>query len=184
MGLIARLWEQHSTRRSFKRYQFRFRNVGEGFTRLIAFNNVTCNLNWVTLPLQDGVTYNVDVRASFDGGSTYCDWGTVCTVTIQNPPTAEARFGGQPAATLWPNPTRGTELWINFTDFGDADGNAAIAIDIFDMRGQRVMDRMIPNAGGSFQHMLQLSGDLANGMYVVAITSGERRFTERLVIAR
>ncbi|MCB9168693.1 MAG: T9SS type A sorting domain-containing protein [Flavobacteriales bacterium] len=67
-------------------YKFRFVNIGEGFIRNIAGTSPARILNWVTLPLEDGVDYDVTVATSFDGGTTYCPFGEVCVVTINGAP--------------------------------------------------------------------------------------------------
>jgi len=42
---------------------------------------------------------------------------------------------------------------------------------------------MIPTQGDRLNTVLDLQGDLATGMYLVNITAGDKRYTERLVIA-
>ncbi|MEZ4758103.1 MAG: GEVED domain-containing protein [Flavobacteriales bacterium] len=68
------------------RYQFRFRIPAEGFSVVRQTTTYFVQLNWPTLPLQDGKTYDVDVRVSKDGGATWCStsdpWGKVCQLTI------------------------------------------------------------------------------------------------------
>jgi hypothetical protein len=175
------------------RYQFRFRLPAENFSVIISSNTYFRQLNWTTNPLQAGKTYEVDVRASRDGGATWCGlagdpWGDVCLLTIGTPP---AQGGGQSlvlseqgAASIhmWPNPNRGDLLWLSIQELPAEV--ATIAVDIFDLRGQRVMAEVIAMQGGSFSDVLELNGSLANGMYVVTILAGEERITERLVIAR
>ncbi|HRH39622.1 MAG TPA: hypothetical protein PK760_14830, partial [Flavobacteriales bacterium] len=79
---------------SANRYQFRFRIPAENFsvTRTSAAGQYFLQLNWSPSPLEPGKTYNVDVRASFDNGVTWCTdfeapvltdpWGDVCKLTI------------------------------------------------------------------------------------------------------
>jgi hypothetical protein len=68
------------------RYQFRFRIAAEGFEVVRTSNTYLTQLNWTTLPLQNGKTYDVDVRVSKNSGATWCTndavWGPVCQVTI------------------------------------------------------------------------------------------------------
>lgn len=80
------------------RYQFRFTNIpGQpAYARNIAFPARSFTLTkWSTNPLKAGRTYSVVVRASFDNGATWCDWGPSCTVKVSwapLPPEQMARM--------------------------------------------------------------------------------------------
>ena len=96
-------------------YRFRFTNAGEGFTRVITRPNYICLLNWLTLPLQDGVTYTVDVESFYNGAwSGFC--GASCTVSIGAPAINASRLQGSADAnaslTLFPNPTREQVVYL------------------------------------------------------------------------
>src|SRR4030095_10333077 len=73
------------------KYQFRFQIPAESFSVTRTSNHYILLLNWLPNPLQAGKTYQVDVRASKDGGATWCPdfippplnpWGDVCLLTI------------------------------------------------------------------------------------------------------
>lgn len=163
------------------RYRWNIVNPGEGYIRNITSNTPALLLNWVTNPMvPSNDAYNVRVQASFDNGATYCDYGETCQVFITAGPGAENRLRDAAAVAMWPNPNRGDLLWINITDV--PSDVPTIAIDIFDLAGKRVMDRMVPNQGSGYTDVLTLNGDLAKGMYLVSIVAGDQRFTERLVI--
>jgi len=155
-------------------------------------------LNWGVNPLQDGKTYQVEVRASKNNGATWCidvaspvlgppftQWGDVCDLTIDNSPM---NGGGQNFAPeganlrMYPNPNRGDQLYVQL----DAveQGVQTVSVDIFDLYGKRVSTRTIAAQGGFVNTVLDLDGELADGMYLVNITAGEQRYTERLVIQR
>jgi hypothetical protein len=174
------------------RYQFRFRIVAEGFEVVRTTTSYTLQLNWALsggLPLQDGKTYDVDVRVSKDAGATWCTsattWGTVCQVTIDQTPAGAgnqnfAAAGSNAELRMFPNPNRGDVL--NFSLSAIEEGVNTVSVDIFDLFGKRVSARTIAVTDGNVNTTLDLNGELAAGMYMVNITAGETLYTERLVI--
>ena len=176
-------------------YQWRFRIEAENVEIIRTSTSYFLNLGWaasVAPQLQAGKTYEVDVRA-FRNGAWCIDpldpdsvWGDVCLLTIIG---TQAQGGGQNIAmegdgafNLWPNPNRGDQFWVSME--GIAEDVLTVAVDIFDLTGKRVMAREIPvNDRSMLNTVIDLNGDLANGMYMVSIIAGEQRFTERLVIA-
>jgi hypothetical protein len=142
--------------------------------------------------------YNVRVRASFDGGATYCPWGPVCTVEITNnlaqpscTPPANAFAGGNDrmetmetatgsALVLWPNPNRGDQLYLA-VDQLDSELTTA-TLDLYDLFGKRVATYTLPVRDGVLNTAIDLRGDLATGMYLVTVIAGEQQFQQRLVI--
>ena len=174
------------------KYQFRFRITGEPFETVRNSNTYILQLNWNILPLQNGITYDVDVRASKDGGITWCTdpapvsapWGDICQLTIGS---GGAQDGQQnllmeEAASLhmYPNPNRGDQLYLSL----DAveEGVLTVSVDIYDLFGKRVSARTIAVQDGFINTVLDLNGELASGMYLVNITAGDQIFTERLMI--
>jgi len=171
------------------RYQFRFRIASEGFSVTRTVTTYFTQLNWAVLPLQDGKTYDVDVRVSKDGGATWCSasdpWGPVCQLTIDNTPanSGNQNFAAEGAAAelrMFPNPNRGDVL--NFSLSAIEEGVNTVSVDIFDLTGKRMSARTIAVAGGNVNTVLDLNGELAAGMYLVNITAGDKSYTERLVI--
>jgi hypothetical protein len=171
------------------RYQFRFRLPAEGFEVVRTTTTYFAQLNWPVLPLQDGKTYDVDVRVSKNGGATWCSlsdpWGIVCQLTIDNTPanSGNQNFAAEGAAgdlRMFPNPNRGDVL--NFSLSAIEEGVNTVSVDIFDLYGKRVSTRIIAVTDGNVNTILDLNGELAAGMYVVNITAGETIYTERLVI--
>jgi hypothetical protein len=163
-------------------YRFRFENTGEGYLRNITSPTATRILNWGTLPLVDGSTYQVQVQASFDGGATYCPLGPVCSLTIANPPAVANNRSMETSGTLnmWPNPNRGDQLYLTINDLPEQD--LMVTVDIFDMYGKRVSTRSIATQGGLLNTVIELNNELASGLYMVNIAAGEQLFTQRLVI--
>jgi len=174
------------------RYQFRFRIVAEGYEVVRTTTSYTLQLNWALasgLPLQDGKTYDVDVRVSKDAGATWCTnaavWGNVCQVTIDQTPAGSgnqnfAAAGSNADLRMFPNPNRGDVLTFSLSAI--EEGVNTVTVDIFDMFGKRVSARTIAVADGNVNTNIALNGELAAGMYLVNITAGEKTYTERLVI--
>ncbi|MBK9176709.1 MAG: T9SS type A sorting domain-containing protein [Flavobacteriales bacterium] len=173
-----------------KRYMFRFRtdNNNPLLTVVKVANTYFVN----TSGLICGATYDVDVRASFDGGTNWCapngatPWGDVCLLTISCPPPPE--IGGnqnmaQEGTTdlrMYPNPNRGDQLMLSLESV--AEGVQTVSVDILDAFGKRVIARTIAVQDGFINTVLELNGELAAGMYMVNITAGEQVYTERMVI--
>ncbi|MEO8588385.1 MAG: thrombospondin type 3 repeat-containing protein, partial [Flavobacteriales bacterium] len=177
-------------------YQFRFRIDAEGFLSVRTVSTYFVQLNWPTFPLQDGKTYDVEVRAykggvwcvnntNPSGGTPFVAWGDVCLLTIDNTP---ANGGNENISTngsslrMYPNPNRGDQLYLSL----DAveEGVQTVSVDIFDLTGKRLSARTIATQGGFINTTLELNGELANGMYIVNITAGKQHYTERLVISK
>ncbi|MEO8588203.1 MAG: T9SS type A sorting domain-containing protein [Flavobacteriales bacterium] len=178
------------------KYQFRFRISGEPFEVVRTSSTYFVQLNWITNPLQDGVTYDVEVRASKNNGATWCTdpapmsapWGDVCLLTIDNTPANggnENMLGaGQSEQSeglrMYPNPNRGDQLYLSLDAM--EDGVRTVSVDIFDLTGKRVSARTIAVNDGSLNSVMDLNGELAHGMYLVNITAGAQHYTERLVL--
>ena len=182
-------------------YRFQFVNTAEGYTRQVTQTSAGLLLgNWNTNPLLCGThVYDVRVAASFDGGTTYCPYGDVCTVEITNNNATPlctpigAFTGGEgdrvaddviaPEFLLYPNPNRGEQLFVSLTNIA-ADVNV-VTVDLFDMFGKRVMTATLPVQDGLLQNnTIDISRDLAAGLYMVNVTAGDYTTTERLVIQR
>ncbi|MBL0044402.1 MAG: T9SS type A sorting domain-containing protein [Flavobacteriales bacterium] len=175
------------------KYQFRFTNIAgqPAYSRNIAFPTRSFTLTkWFTLPLKAGRTYNVTVRASFDNGATWCDWGPSCTVKVSwtplipgaEPRDMETVNSLEPELHLYPNPNNGDQLRIHLN--GTDPDITTVALDITDLFGKRVMTSTLAVQDGELNTVLSLRNDLADGLYIVTLTAGERVFNERLVITR
>jgi hypothetical protein len=177
------------------RYQFRFRLPAEGFEVVRTATTYFVQLNWPAAQapaLQNGKTYDVDVRISRDGGLTWCTsnvpWGNVCQVTIGAPQVnantlmVDDHQGAQFASELhlFPNPNRGDVL--NFSLSAIEEGVNTVSVDIYDLTGKRLSARTLAVAGNSVNTTIDLGGELAAGMYLVNITAGSITFTERLMV--
>ena len=173
-------------------YQWRFRIPAENVEIIRTSTSYFLNLNWTALvaaPLETGKTYEVDVRASRDGGTTWCGfggdpWGDICSLTIGTPPAVGGNqnmsLSADGALAMWPNPNNGTEVWISLE--GIDTTIETVTVDIHDLFGKRVSARILPTQDGSLYTALPLNGDLAAGLYTVTVIAGEAQYVQRLVI--
>ena len=168
-------------------YQFEFSKPG--YLRRISVATRSVALSFVTSPLQNNNCYQVRVRISYDGGTTYCPFGTSCNITVGTA-TCGSSMPEQPSTggteategrvSLWPNPNDGSFVNLAFTGF-DANVNT-VGVDVTDVYGKLVATRTIPVQDGYLKTTLAFEQDLAPGLYLVNLTAGEKRYTERLVI--
>lgn len=184
------------------RYQFRFRIPGEGICIVRPpQSSATLTMNWTNgAPLVCGLTYDVDVRVSLNGGATWCfgpatvdqaaacadtqDWGIVCQVTIN--PCALPEGGGNSMAmqdgglTLYPNPNGSDRLFLNLTELDPEV--STVNVEMYDLTGKRALVRSFAASDGILNASIELDGHLASGLYLVHVTAGTRNYTERLLI--
>ena len=185
---------------SLVRYQFRFRNAGLNVCIVRPPQSTyILHMNWNAAsgpPLICGVTYQVDVRMSKDGGSTWCfdqpvpscspqtEWGPICDVTIQACSSAmvgqPSGVGVQPSLSLYPNPSRGDRVFLNIE--GVATDVDRISVDVFDLRGARVVQQQIAWSAGASNTEVVMDRTLVPGVYMVHVQAGEQRWIERLVV--
>ncbi|MBL0126284.1 MAG: T9SS type A sorting domain-containing protein [Flavobacteriales bacterium] len=177
------------------KYQFRFRLPAEN---VVIVRNSTTNFThmFTSSGFAPCRTYEVEVRASFDGGANWCRgnsdpyaedamrWGPVCEVYTAG---CDEEFAGNTriatdAGTthLYPNPNRGDQLYLSLDAI--QEGVQTVSVDIYDAFGKRVSARTIIVNDGFVNTVLELNGELATGLYMVHITAGDAIYTERLVI--
>lgn len=140
---------------------------------------------------QNGTTYEVQVRISKDDGATWCPFGEVCQVTIDNG-GGELMLDGASSAgheaavesrmTVWPNPNRGELLNMSITGFTQHD--AVFTFDLYDMLGNRVVTSTRAAQDGTLNGSLELPASLSTGMYVLHVTGAGSVWTERVVMQR
>lgn len=167
------------------KYEFEFSNAGLGYTRTIQSNTYHRTLNWTVDPLVAGYTYNVRVRASRDGGATFCPWGEVCTVTI----SATAQGGGSSMALqpesismdLWPNPSTGDQLQMSIA--ADGGDEAEVNITVLDAMGRIVHQQPARTDGLQWRGTVDFTSQLPSGQYFVRVAVGDVVETRRFVVA-
>jgi hypothetical protein len=178
------------------RYQFRFRLPTENV--VILKTSATGQYFVNTNGLACGKTYEVDVRVSFNNGSTWCVvtpnpngvtdplWGDMCLLTTTCSFGMAQEGSGTSAdesrVAMYPNPNRGDQLMLNVSSV--EEGVETVTVDIFDAYGKRAIARTIAVQDGFVNTVLDLNGSLANGLYMVSITAGSQSYNERLVIQK
>ena len=170
-------------------YQFEFSKAG--YLRRITQAVRSTALNFVTSPLQNNNCYDVSVRATVDGGLTFCPFGPVCTITIgtaicsgsamapySDESTEEIAIGAR--FSIWPNPNDGLMLNLSLTDFDNSLN--AVMMDVMDVYGRSVDPRTLTVQDGLLNTSISLKHTLPPGLYLVHLQAGNQRFTERLII--
>jgi hypothetical protein len=177
------------------RYQFRFRIVSEN---VVILKTSATGQYWVnTNGLVCGKTYEVDVRASFNNGSTWCVttpnpnsvgdpvWGDVCEL-ITLPCAfgmAQQQNGGtapEQRMSLYPNPNSGDQFMLSLNTISSEVEQARF--EMHDAFGKLVLSRSIAVADGTLSTTVALNGQLAAGLYMATLTAGDKTFTERIVV--
>ena len=139
------------------RFQFRFRIPGEQFCLVRPpQTSPTLYLNWTNAPSV-----------------------TISSVNVQSG-TSNMQGAGGSTLTLYPNPNRGDQLFLSLSNV--AATTRTIAVELFDLTGKRAIMRTIPVNEGMLNTVLPLNGELAKGIYLVQVTEGTNRYTERLVV--
>ena len=179
-------------------YRFNFAVPGEGYSRNLVSTNAVCQLGiWQTNPLLCGTyTYDVRVQASFDGGVTYCPYGTMCQVTITNngPQPYCSPAGGEMVEEngpstwmasstdlcLYPNPNDGGPVNLMIDDLPMEETLAHV--DIHDALGRRILRTSVPIQDRVLRTTLQLGHTLDAGVYLVTVTTGEQVRSGRLLV--
>jgi len=168
-------------------YQFRWSNAELATPVIRTTTTPVLQLNW-TPELPNG-TYQVQVRAFKNGQwcTTSLPWGDVCNVTITGSPVSQSMAlpgtGSMANAelALFPNPNNGQQLTVSLSAV--ETGVETVSVDIFDLNGARVSAQVIAVNDGMVYQVVDVAG-LADGLYMVNITAGGQRYTERLVIAK
>jgi len=164
------------------KYQFRFRDVDT--QAITTINGV--GTNYFCYMVQPAFSacreYEVEVRASFDGGATWCPYSEKCTVFTGgcNSIGGENMVAGNTGLRMYPNPNRGEHLTLSLENLPVE--LRTIDVDIYDAFGKRMSARTIAVQDGFVNTVLELNGELSAGMYMVNIVAGEMTFTERLLI--
>ncbi|MBS1581283.1 MAG: choice-of-anchor J domain-containing protein [Bacteroidetes bacterium] len=163
-------------------YRFRFTNAGEGFVRIMERPSYVCLLNWVTLPLQVGATYDVQVDVLVNSvWSGFC--GPTCQVTIVGPgsrPEARIADTAEGQLNMWPNPVGDGR--VNLRIDGLTEEHQRISVELYDLFGKKVMTQGFENEGPVFNTILHLPNTVAKGVYLVNITINGRTQVQRLSV--
>jgi len=146
------------------------------------------------IPLQEGGTYNIRMKAEVAGFTTM--FGAVEEVTvIGGAPVVNSNDDNTPIALddsavkdevitagvkMYPNPTTDF-VTLNIT--GIEEGTDKVLVDIFNSVGQLVQSEQLAADGNYVNSVVALDG-LAEGMYNVQITVGNTVTTERMIVQK
>lgn len=183
------------------RYQFRFR-AGAFCVVRPPQTSPTLYLNWSNAPaLTCGTTYQVDVRVSKDGGTTWCTgsavadaatncsdpaaWGLVCSVSIAGCPqqvvAATEQLRGNTAFSLFPNPVLDGRFMLAF---GSMDESIPVELELMDLAGRRVWWQRSSLPEGSSVLHVEVDAALSPGVHFLSVRTADGAHTERLVIGQ
>ncbi|MBK8341489.1 MAG: T9SS type A sorting domain-containing protein [Flavobacteriales bacterium] len=151
-------------------YRFRFVTDGGAFVRQIMSNGSSLTLNWLTLPLQDASIYDVTVAPSFNGGISWCPYGPVCQVMIDNTPGAAPRSMATSAVALSLFP-------VPCANVLQVEGVGAAPWRIRDIQGRTLLTGQ---GHGTGAEILDLSS-LASGSYFFSVEDGPEKGSVRFV---
>ena len=173
------------------RYRFQFQGPNNYLRNVLAPAAAVNSLASRTLtlavfqqqPLPCGVPLTVRVQASFDGGTTFCSFGQDCSISVAGclvqlrSIQSDVQTTG---LTIWPNPSDGHRLNIRL------DGVAVdiATVELADAFGKLVRRETLTGMATGINTVLDLGGDIAEGLYFVTITAGGETFTERVMITR
>lgn len=167
------------------RYQWLF--TRGTYARAIAkTTNALPITTWATSPLKPGRYYDVQVRASFDNGASWCPYGPVCTVRTRNGMQSMVRSAEVEDAvfdaslTLFPVPNDGNGVNMTVDAMADEEGTARLFV--FDLSGRLVDSRMLILAPGEQVHTLGFDQTLREGVYVVQLHTARGSRTARMVV--
>jgi len=133
---------------------------------------------FVTTSLVDGQTVSCAVTSS----ELCAAPGTATSNTIKIREASEVKtIGGMNNFRLVPNPNKGT-FTISGTLKGNTDNNVTIVMT--NVLGQTVYTQLAQAHSGELSERITLSNTLANGMYIVNLTSGEDNVVFHVVLDR
>ncbi len=132
---------------------------------------------YITDSLRDGQIVNCRETSSF----VCSDPNTVTSggISVSVAATGIQQVAGISSFTLLPNPNAGS-FTIKGYLLTSGDQNAEIAIT--DMLGQTIYTRSIAASNGKINQQVNLGNTIANGMYLVSITSGDGHVVFHVVI--
>jgi len=85
-----------------------------------------------------------------------------------------------PGITIYPNPNNGQFIMLSIDEI--PKGIDQVAIELFDMTGRRILAQLHPLDGPSTLLVIHPETYLGSGFYVVNVTLGDQRHTQRLVV--
>lgn len=170
------------------RYQFEWTGIDIAYTRTIASSNAALVLGvWATNPLTPCNWYNVRVRASFDGGATYCPYGNNCTVFIDGTHCGKSVEENGVATmheideriNVYPDPNDGEQLTLWSPAFNSAE---RAEVTVYDLAGRPVWNGAQVLNLGARNTTLVFDHPLMAGMYVLELRVASERLVKRFLV--
>jgi hypothetical protein len=154
----------------------------------VTFNSATPYLQLGVLPAGASAgAWNVRVRPNFSyGAGTYGPVqrilvsGTAASGMLAEEEVAQAderAFEMNAAASIYPNPSNGDMIAINFTDLT----SNLVQVRVMDAMGREVF-RSAYSVEGSLNQIITFDQTLAAGMYMVEMTDGSHVVSERMIV--
>ncbi|QQR85199.1 MAG: T9SS type A sorting domain-containing protein [Flavobacteriales bacterium] len=141
---------------------------------------------WATNPLKPGRYYDVQVRASFDNGATWCPYGPVCSVRTRNGVQAMVRSveaedaQADASLTLFPVPNDGAGVNITVDAVIDEQGTARLLV--FDLSGRLVYDGILNLSEGEQTLDVRFGQPISDGVYAVQLHTPLGTRNARMVV--
>ncbi|MBL7963109.1 MAG: T9SS type A sorting domain-containing protein [Flavobacteriales bacterium] len=159
-------------------YQFWFFDPHGSYNRRILWTSTTLKPNQiVTNPIPVGLDLNVRVRSQV--GGVFNAFGPACRFRLNTPGSTNTILESGLSFTVFPNPSRQENVQVMVEGVDETIESATI--ELFDLYGKRVHAEQVAMGGGILNHVLQLNGDLATGMYLMHVTIGDQVLYERIV---
>ena len=128
----------------------------------------------------NGVNFNGDwqiVLVDFYIGDTGTlnSWSIeLCSTTVT--PLGVDEFSLENTFSVYPNPNNG-EFTIEFNASNSGDVN----IDVYDIRGRSVYNKLYENSSNRFTEKINL-GSVQSGMYLLNVNDGNRTITKKIIV--
>jgi len=168
-------------------YQWNFVNTGLGYSQTVTRGFPAPNISKTWIPgLQNGVTYDVQVKAKI--GGVWGSYGAICQITINtsliapysSPYKSFEAAETQNSLIVFPNPSDDNGFNVSYK-VTDLESSIAI-IEVYDMMGRKVIQRQVNNIVGINEIKLNTDGNLVTGTYVLVIINGNNIEKKNIVV--
>lgn len=184
-------------------YQFRAVDAATGYDETVPGRNNQPRISMYYFPnVQPNTTYDVSISIFYNG--VWQPFGPACQVTtggsvqliylpgdgtweydptmeqvlmmttgISDPDELDVDF------ILFPNPNEGQSVTISMPALQNTQN---VSVEIYDIAGKQVYAEGLGNRNGQVYKVINFDGKLEKGVYLVTVTSGEQRYTQRMVV--
>jgi len=167
-------------------YQWEFVNVGLGYSYAKLRGNSLLDMPKSWIPgLQNGITYNVRVRASV--GGAWGRYGNTCIVTINTSLYfAEGRSfiseveNDMAEVNVYPNPSTNNGFTISYRLVENSDPKTIV--EVYDLLGRSIIQKQITSIVGINEIKLNTDGNLPTGYYVIVVNVNNTIVKKKIVV--